>query len=109
MLHDNALARSDDPSQACERRAFPRRIEPAEIVVRWHHEPGGPIRYELIDRSDGGVRIHSSLPMKTGMTAKLLRVLPEGRPLGRSAMVVWCRTAPEGEGYHLGMRFMEPA
>ena len=109
MLHDNTLARSRDPSQANDRRVFPRRPEPAELVVRWHHEPGGPVRYELVDRSDGGVRIRSSTPMLTGMTAKLLRLLPEGRPLGRVAMVVWCQSAPDGEGYHLGMRFVEPA
>lgn len=109
MLHDGALAWSRDPSNTDDRRSSPRRPCPAEIVVRWHHEPGGTVRYQVEDHSEGGgMRIRSVMPMLTGMTASLLRLLPEGRRLDQQAMVVWCRPDEGGAGYVLGLRFMDP-
>ena len=62
------------------------------------------MRAPLVDMSDGGCRLHLSLPVPTGTTAILLRMLPDGVELGQSAIVAWCRPAADGDGYEAGLR-----
>jgi len=76
--------------------------------VLWHHDSHMPVRYRVLDMSDGGIRIRSSLPMLTGMTGHAVRLLPEGTHLERPMMVVWVRSAHDGLGFELGLQFLEP-
>ena len=108
MLHDRTLARADGQPLSAERRRSQRVAFPAELVVRWHHEPDLPIRYEVIDASDGGFRIRSTLPMLEGMIGKALKLLPEGKPVNKTVMIVWTGPSTSGEGSEFGLNFVEP-
>ena len=55
-----------------------------EAVLRWSHDFSTPIRYTVVDRSEGGLRIVSHLPLNEGMTGLITRYLPEGA-VGQSA------------------------
>ena len=108
MLHDAALGRSG--SQTHEERRQCLRVELRdELILQWHHDPEAMVRYRLIDLSDSGCRIHSSLPLLAGMTGVALRLLPEGRPLCRTAMVAWSEPAGAGLGFEVGISFVEAA
>ena len=60
MLHDGTQARVSGQPMLAERRQSQREVFPAELVVKWHHEPELPIRYEVINSSEGGFCIRSS-------------------------------------------------
>ena len=82
----------------------------AEAVVIWAHSQATPIRYRLLDASEGGLRIHSSLPLREGASGNVVSLLPSGTCMNREFQVVWCRkcaasdTAAPG-GYEAGLRF----
>ena len=102
VLHDRSIpfAKSAPPG---DRRVSDRVPFPAEITMVWNHDTATVVRYTTLDASDGGYRIHSTLPMIEGATGVALRLLPEGRPLDSPVMVAWCAPA-EGGGYEIGLR-----
>lgn len=103
MLYDPAL--SSQSLAAC-RRSGDRLPYPAELVLIWNHDPGTRIRYRVIDASDGGCRIHSSLPLIEGMTGMALKLLPEGAAVNRPVMVVWNGPSrDDDDGHEAGLRF----
>ena len=108
MLHDGTHARVSGQPTSAERRQSERVAFPAELVVKWHHELETPIRYEVIDSSEGGFRIRSSMPMLEGMTGFALKLLPEGTPVNRTVMIVWTGPSASGEGSEFGLNFIEP-
>lgn len=106
MLHDAAFDRAAIPPT--EERRISTRVEyRAELIMQWHHDPHTKVRYRVIDFSEGGFRLHSSLPMLEGMTGVVLRLLPECRTLSKPVMVAWSRPPEAGPGFELGLRFIE--
>ncbi len=108
MLHDGTQARVSGQPMLAERRRSQRDAFPAELVVKWHHEPEMPIRYEVIDSSEGGFRIRSSMPMLEGMTGIALKLLPEGTRVNRTVMIIWVGPCATGGGSEFGLNFIEP-
>lgn len=112
MFHDAAFQdpeqRATDAANA-ERRAGDRNKFPAEVVVLWHHQPWTTIRYQLVDMSDGGLRLRANLPFVEGSSATFVRLLPEGTKIGRSGMVVWSRFTPSDgrPAFEAGFRFFD--
>ncbi|MHC4991061.1 MAG: PilZ domain-containing protein, partial [Planctomycetota bacterium] len=83
MLHDSIQSRMTGASND-DRRRHDRVPFPSEITLVWHHDLAHPLRYRIIDASDGGLRILSSTPLLEGMTGTVLRLLPEGQSIGRA-------------------------
>lgn len=108
MLHDGTHARVSGQQVSAERRHSQRVAFPAELVVRWHHEQELSIRYEVIDSSEGGFRIRSSMPMLEGMTGIALKLLPEGTPVNRTVMIVWIGPSTSDGSSEFGLNFIEP-
>lgn len=107
MLHDDVQARQGGrQEQAGERRRHPRVPFPAEAIIIWHHDPTCSVRFRVQEASDGGLRLRSSLPLPSGLTGVVTRLLPNGEQLDRSVMVVWCRqTVADDEGPDSARRF----
>lgn len=101
MLHDAITDRTTDLD--ANRRASPRVSCPAELVIAWLEDVATPMRYGLIDVSEGGYRIQSSLPRLTGTTGLVLRYLPSGEAVDEPVMVAWTRRGDDGR-YDLGLR-----
>lgn len=97
MIHDSMLASRGSLSAGNDRRYADRIPFPCDIVLQWHHDFATPVRYRVIDVSDGGMRIASNLPLVEGMTGMAMRILPEGRAIDRSVMVAWCKSGRKGE------------
>ncbi len=112
VFHDFAFQdpheRAADTANA-ERRAGDRNEFPAEVVLLWHHQPWTTIRYQLVDMSDGGLRIRANLPFVEGSSATIVRLLPEGTRLDRSGIVVWSRHTPSAgrPAFEAGLRFLD--
>src|SRR6185503_10843872 len=106
MLHDQVLSHSGAPLDAAidDRRESPRVPFPAEVSLVWHHDFALIHRYRMVDASDGGFRIRSSIPVLEGTTGMVLRLLPKGEKIERSIMVAWCRPDASEGGYLLGLR-----
>lgn len=96
-MHDGMIS-------ASERRLAPRAACTDEVVLMWLDDPS-PVRYGVLDRSDGGFRIRSAVPALTGSLARVLRLLPTGEPVNKTVMVAWSRAV--GEGFELGLRVVE--
>ena len=107
MLHDGAIARSIFDAGTLDRRSSERMPVTFELVVRWHHEPDTPVRYQLLDIGEGGYRILSSLPMLSGMTGVALRLLPQGKPLNKVVMVAWTNQPPTEGINEIGLSIVE--
>lgn len=107
MLHDGAMTRSNLDAEALNRRSSERVLNTSELVVLWHHDPEMPVRYRVLDISEGGYRISSSLPMLQGMTGVALRLLPQGKPVNKVVMVVWTE-CPSPDGINeIGLSIVE--
>ena len=109
MLDESMFKRdlpdSDQGTSNLNRRDATRNAVSVEVVLAWHFNPDQPVRYRSVDLSETGMRLRSSTPLLEGMTGTLRSVLPEGRRLDRSVMVVWSRPAGTGTGYEAGLRF----
>ena len=101
MLHDSITDRTTELDT--NRRTSPRLPCPAEVVITWLDDAATPMRYALIDVSEGGYRIRASLPRLTGTTGMVVRYLPSGENVGEPIMVAWTRTREDGL-YDLGLR-----
>jgi hypothetical protein len=99
------LPDSDRGTSDLNRREATRNAVSVEVVLAWHFNPDQPVRYRSVDLSESGMRLRSSTPLLEGMTGTLRSVLPEGRKLDRSVMVVWSRPNGTSSGYEAGLRF----
>ncbi|MBL9120786.1 MAG: PilZ domain-containing protein [Phycisphaerae bacterium] len=113
MLPHRKLGASNGPNakwlSPSERRFNNGRVPThGEVLIAWSHAKDSPLRYRLLDISEGGMRIHSLLPVHEGMTGVALSLLPSATALNRSFQIMWCRRcAQEGGGtaYEAGVRF----
>ena len=105
MLHDPTLDRTTPTTGQTERRAEPRITCPAELILVWFYDTSTPVRYAMLDVSDGGFRIQTSTPIPTGTTGMVVRLLPEGEEVEEPVMVVRISRAEPGV-YHVGLRRM---
>lgn len=115
MLHDNVFSQASDMTgsamtgsalaQPVDRRGSHRVPFPAELLLIWHHDLRNSVRYRIIDASDGGFRISSSLPLLEGMTGMALKMLPEGSPIEHCVMIAWVRRRDEFNDYEIGLRY----
>jgi len=105
MLHEDVLLSLGNPQCANDHRAAPRVPCPSEVTLIWHHNPTVVVRYRIVDVSDGGLRVRSSVPMLEGTTGMLMRMLPEGTPIDKPVMIVWSKPSQTG-GYELGLRYL---
>ena len=99
MIHNQAI------SSQSNRRTKNRTPYDGEAVLRWSHDFDTPVRYNVVDRSDGGMRIVSQCPLSEGMTGVITRYLPEGTSVHQPMMVAWSNTTPDEDGYHCGVWF----
>ena len=79
-----------------------------EVLITWSHAKDSPLRYRLLDISEGGMRIQSLLPVHEGMVGVALSLLPTATALNRNFQIMWCRRCTcEGGGsaYEAGARF----
>lgn len=100
MLHDSLLSRTSSK----DRRHGARQTVRAELVVRWHHDHGTPVRYPVVDLGEGGCRIRSGAPLLRGMSGTAIKLLPKGEELHRVCTVSWSRA--DGEGFEIGLKFV---
>lgn len=105
MMHEDVMFRHADPASAHDLRQTTRVPCPAEVTLIWHHNPSSVIRYRVLDVSDGGLRLRSSVPLIDGTTGMVLRMLPEGTSIEKPVMVVWSHNAEQG-GYEIGLRYL---
>ncbi len=103
MIHDSMLNLSATAKDA-GRRQSARAACPGEVVMCWLHDPDTPLRLRLIDVSNGGYRLSSTLPVLPGTIGIILRLLPEGTTLDDSVMVVWSHRVDDGPMYEIGLR-----
>lgn len=78
-----------------------------EVLIAWSHAKDAPLRYRILDISEGGMRIHSLLPLHEGMTGVALSLLPSATALNRNFQIMWCRRG--GTAYEAGVRFTPAA
>lgn len=104
MLHDAMIA-----GLAYERRNSARRlVSESDLVVVWHHEGRTPVRYSVLDVSEGGARVLSSMPLVKGMSGSAVKLLPGGTAIMRPCQVSWMRPASAGGSklaYEVGLTF----
>ena len=105
MINDRSFHCADTKPDTDKRSGKTRAAYDGEAVLRWSHDFGTPIRYAVVDRSDGGLRIVSQLPLNEGMTGLITRYLPEGRSVNQPIMVAWASSTPDDDGYHCGIWF----
>ena len=89
MINDRTLQNTNSTSDLDQRDGKKRKKYDGEAVLRWSHDFSTPIRYTVVDRSEGGLRIVSHLPLNEGMTGLITRYLPEGRSVNQPVMVAW--------------------
>ena len=70
--------------------------------MSWLHNPGELVRYRVSNVSDTGFCLNSSLPLLTGTTGVVRRMLPEGHPIDRTVSVAWCSPLDDGR-YAVGL------
>jgi PilZ domain len=94
MFHDGIM----DPRQeaargleAVERRREVRLPFPAELLVAWFNDMRTQVRYRVIDASERGFRLRTSIPLLEGMTGVALKMLPEGQQIDKTVSVAWIR------------------
>ena len=104
MIHDPSIT-SEHASANQNRRDRTRTEYQGEAVLRWSHDFDTPVRYRVVDRSEGGMRIISQFPLSEGMTGVITRYLPEGTTVHQPMMVAWSSTTPDDDGYHCGIWF----
>ena len=104
MIHDQSI-RPEDTSIDTNRRDSTRTEYQGEAVLRWSHDFDTPVRYRVVDRSEGGMRIISQFPLSEGMTGIITRYLPEGTAVHQPMMVAWSSSTPGDDGYHCGVWF----
>jgi len=105
MLHDPLLSGADRQSSSDERRRSARTTVQAELVVLWHHDPGTPVRYPVLDIGDGGARIRSATPLRKGMSGTAVKLLPRGDTIHRMCTVSWSRPQETDGPFEIGLRF----
>ncbi|MFT4594068.1 MAG: hypothetical protein ACI9JK_001793 [Phycisphaerales bacterium] len=102
MIYDSNI-QSDVSSQ--NRRNKARTACSGEAVLRWSHDFDTPVRYNVIDRSEGGMQISSQFPLSEGMTGVVTRYLPEGTAVHQPMMVAWSSSEADDDGYRCGIWF----
>jgi hypothetical protein len=105
MLHDRLIFGPGRRAADAERRRSARTAVRAELVVRWHHDPGTAVRYAVLDLGDGGARIRSTTPLLRGMSGTAVKLLPTGVILHRLCTVWWSRPADADGAFEIGLRF----
>lgn len=79
-----------------------------EVLIAWSHAKDSPLRYRILDISEGGMRIQLLLPVHEGMLGTALSLLPSATALNRPFQVMWCRRGSSDGGgsvYEAGLRF----
>lgn len=105
MIHDPSISSAFSTSNQ-NRRNTQRKGSSLEAVLRWSHDYDTPVRYIVVDRSEGGMRIISQFPLTEGMTGVVTRYLPEGEAVHQPMMVAWTNNTPDDDGYHCGIWFI---
>jgi hypothetical protein len=104
MIHDSNISAGNSTTND-NRRDKTRTEYSGEAVLRWSHDFDTPVRYRVVDRSEGGMRIVSQFPLSEGMTGIVTRYLPEGTPVHQPMMVAWSSNTADDDGYHCGVWF----
>ncbi|MBC23339.1 MAG: hypothetical protein CMJ32_05415 [Phycisphaerae bacterium] len=107
MIHDHVF-RHHEKIRTRERRSDTRNLQDGEIVLVWHHDPSSRVRLELVDISDNGARVRTSIPLVKGMTGIALNTLPGGGSLDTPIMVRWCSSIDE-QCWEAGLEFFGSA
>jgi hypothetical protein len=110
MINDTVLDARLHDDNADERRHSPRVAVIGELVVRWIGHTGTAHRYRLVDQSEHGYRLYSTLPIPTGTTGTVTARL--GSDVGDTApddpvVVAWFRRS-DASGYDVGLRRLQP-
>ena len=103
MLNESMFHPDHQPGTT-DRRSSSRRTTREEIIITWWHAPGMPIRYRLIDRGDGGARIHASVPVPVYTSGSVERILPGGEVIDQPVRVAWISESEDG--WDIGLRLL---
>jgi len=108
MLHDGMMDRYRPVAGRRSDRAEPRVPFPGELLLSWLHDMNTRIRYRIVDASDHGFRIRTSLPLAEGMTGIAMKLLPEGTLIDRAVWVMWSNRVRDhsdpGPHFEAGLR-----
>lgn len=98
------MSRVPRRTQLEDRRRNSRKCTERELLISWHHDPGQGVRYGLINESQGGCLIISSVPLVDGMTGTVLARIPAQGHCSASVVVAWSRHVKDR--WHVGLRFL---
>jgi len=102
MIHEQRLA-AESTTTHLERRRDERAPLPAEMTLRWLHDPETLIRVQVRDVSERGYRLHTRLPIRLGATGIAVRLLPSGEPLDHVVVVMRIHRQDDGT-YDVGLQ-----
>jgi hypothetical protein len=110
MINDEVLEARMHADAVDERRVSTRIPVIGELMVRWFGLAGTTHRYRLVDRSEHGYRLYSSLPIPVGTTGTVSLILGTERadtPQDDPVVVAWFRRG-DASGYDVGLRRLKP-
>jgi hypothetical protein len=104
MLHDQSMSRSCQNTGLDNRRTESRTKTDREVLIAWHHAPDQGARYGVVDESQGGCLITSTVPLIEGMTGTVLGRIPAKGHRHSAIVVAWSR--PVDGTWHVGLRYL---
>ena len=104
MLHDQSIFSSSRESILDSRRLNPRIKSDREVLIAWHHAPDQGVRYGVVNESQGGCLITSSVPLIEGMTGTVLGRIPSKGHRYSTLIVAWSRAVEDS--WHVGLRYL---
>jgi len=107
MIHSSLDGRNLLNADIGERRSEGRLEHQAEAVIAWNHDLAQRVRVRVVNISESGMRIASTLPILEDSTGLVFRLLPDGVDLNKVFTVRWVRDNVDGDGeYHAGLQFL---
>ncbi len=91
---------------ASEKRASPRVVFPATLVVMWRDAGGVIDTLSMKDVGFGGMRLASEGRVAIGRVGRAIHILPDHTQVDRDILVVWLVQRNDG-GSECGVRFLE--
>ena len=104
MLHDQSMSRTSPTTGLDNRRDAPRLETDREVLIAWHHAPDQGVRYGVVNESQGGCLITSTVPLIEGMTGTVLGRIPTKGHRYSALVVAWSR--PVDGTWHVGLRYL---
>ncbi len=96
--------------QMLDRRDGGRQEFVGQVQLIWHHEPGRPCSFDVLDISSTGARLRVGISLLEGMTGVVITLDPGKIHVDHAFMVVWARSIRDPDGHvthhEAGIRFL---